>query len=357
MVSRAGNILNGNHMRYHYIEKNGDAMLSRSVTFLGSLAISICLSVASAQTTPPGGQTVPPVDTKLPRYAKPAGHLKGQLLIGGSGTTKRFVEPLVLAFIKLHPDVLQELTLRGSATAPTGLGDHEYNVGVMSREMTLEEKAGVKKETAHDVVEVAIARDAILVLVNKDNPVEGITLPQLDALYGANRLAGYGKPIAIWGDLGVKGALATVKISPYGILEEHNGTVETFRRIVLRGGPLNRSVGNIAFPDKEYGQAVSAVPGGISYNIEHPPVEGARAIGLASKEGDPFVLADPKTVSTGEYPLSRYIYVYHCDSTDRAVVEFFRFAVSYDGQEIIAAHSASPLSAKTAEEQLKKLAK
>ena len=58
------------------------------------------------------------------------------------------------------------------------------------------------------------------------------------------RLAGYKRPITTWADLGVKGDLAKVKISPYGILEEKNGTVETFRHIVLRGGPLAyRSVG------------------------------------------------------------------------------------------------------------------
>ena len=58
-----------------------------------------------------------------------------------------------------------------------------------------------------------------------NNPVEGITLPQLDALYGTNRLAGYKKSITTWSDLGVKGELADVKVKPYGILEEKNWTV------------------------------------------------------------------------------------------------------------------------------------
>jgi phosphate transport system substrate-binding protein len=319
-------------------------MLSRSMTFFVSLALSMCWCATSAQATPPARQTVAPADP-----------IKGRLLIGGGGTTRRFVQPLVDAFTKLHPDVSCELTLRGSATAPTGLGANEYNIGVMSRAMTPEEEATLKKETGHDVVEVAIAIDAILVLVNKENPVEGITLPQLDALYGTKKLAGYKKDIKTWADLGVKGDLARVEISPYGILEEQNGTVETFRRLVLRGGPLNPSIHSISFPDREYGQAVAADKSGISYNIDHPLEKGARAIGVAAKEGDPFVLADPKTISTGKYPLWRNIYVYHCDPANRAVVEFLRFTLSKDGQGIIATHFATPLSAQMAEEQRKKL--
>ena len=330
-------------------------MRMRSVICVGILAFFMVPSAARAQTNPADGTAAAPVDPKLQRYKKPAGRLKGQLLIGGSGTIRRFVEPLVDSFTKIHPDVLQELTLRGSATAPTGLEDHEYNVGVMSRGMTPEEKAAVKKETRHDVVEIGVALDAILILVNKDNPVKGITLPQLDALYGINRLAGYDKPIATWADLGVTGPLATVKISPYGILEENNGTVETFRRLVLRGGRLNRSVGNIAFPDKEYGEIVARVPGGISYNIDHQPVSGARAIGVAAKDGDPFVLADPESVRTGKYPLWRTIYFYHCDASDKAVIEFLRFVVSYEGQEIVAAHTAIAISAETAEAHARSL--
>ena len=113
----------------------------------------------------------------------------------------------------------------------------------------------------------------------------------------------------------------------------------------------------MSLPHREIGQAVAADRGGISYNIDHTPDPGAKVIGVAAKEGGPFVLADWKTVSTGKYPIWRDIYVYHCDPTDRAVVEFLRFALSYDGQAIIAANFANPLSAQFAGKQREKLGK
>ncbi len=62
-------------------------------------------------------------------------------------------------------------------------------------------------------------------------------------------------------------------------------------------------------------------------------------------------------MSTAKYPLWRYIYVYYCDSTDEAIVEFLRFALSYEGQSVMAKHFASPLSAQHAEKQRVKLGK
>ena len=108
----------------------------------------------------------------LPTY-QPPGPLQGQLFIGGGGTTRRFLLPLLRAFVKQNPGVVYELTLRGSQTAPRGLGDDEYNLGVMSRRITPEEKASVRKETGHEVIEVAIALDALMVLVNEKNPRRG----------------------------------------------------------------------------------------------------------------------------------------------------------------------------------------
>ena len=149
-------------------------MLGQSSKVLWSLSIIICLCTGFERTPAPDEPAGPTVDTKLPRYSKAAASIKGRLRIGGGGTTERFVRPLVVEFTKLYPEVSYEITLRGIATAPTGLGNREYNVGVMSRAMTAEEEADIKKNADSDVVEVAFAADAILVLVNKDNPVEGI---------------------------------------------------------------------------------------------------------------------------------------------------------------------------------------
>lgn len=77
----------------------------------------------------------------------------------------------------------------------------------------------------------------------------------------------------------------------------------------------------------------------------------------AAKEGAPFVVADSKTVGDGSYPLSRYLYAYLSDTTDPAAVEFLRFVLSYDGQQIVAVNSATSLPAPYAEKQRAPIAK
>lgn len=318
------------------------------------------LSSARADPAAPPGAGAPAsvvVDPALPHYVKPAAPLKGRLLIGGSGTMGRFIKPLAEQFVQLHPNVTQEITLRGSGYAPDGLAKQEYNIGVMSRPMDPREKAGLKADTHKDVIGVVVASDAILVLVNEKNPITGITLPQLDALFGTKRLAGYQKPVATWGDLGVAGELKESPIEPFGILEEHNGTVETFRRLALLGGPLNTHVGNIKYPESEFGQTVAANAAGISYNVDYEPVKGAKPVNIAAKDGAPFVAASVQNVSDGSYPLTRRLHAYLVDTNDHVAVEFLRFTLSQEGQRVVAAQSAAPLPAAYASQQRKLLEK
>ena len=100
-------------------------MLGQSSKVLWSLSIIICLCTGSTGMLPQTSRPGPTVDTKLPRYSKAAASIKGRLRIGGGGTTERFVRPLVVEFTKLYPEVSYEITLRGSATAPTGLGNRD----------------------------------------------------------------------------------------------------------------------------------------------------------------------------------------------------------------------------------------
>ena len=65
--------------------------------------------------------------------------------------------------------------------------------------------------------------------------------------------------------------------------------------------------------------------------------------------------ADLKTVGEGKYPLLATYYAYYCDSNDRTVVEFLRFVLSREGQQVVAAHHATPLPARLADRHREKL--
>ena len=334
------------------------AGLSAALLVLPFLSVKLLASTPPnpGSSIAPSANQLPGVDPLLKPYVPPVKPMgpDSQLFLTGSGTMGRLADPLIAKFVLINPGVYHESSLRRSAWVADQLGSGEYNIGLMSRPMNVAEHKLFRTRMKHDPIEIIIARDAIVVLVNKDNPIPGITLPQLDALYGTNRLAGYTGDVKTWGGLGLTGSWATVAVSPYGLLEEGQGTVETFRRIALKGGPINKNIHDIPFPENEFGQAVAKDPAGISYNIDHPPVEGAKAIGVAAKAGEPFIAASPETIADGSYPLSRGLYLYLADNTDKAANEFVKFVLSRDGQAVIArTGEAIPVPAIEVDQQLK----
>ncbi len=279
---------------------------------------------------------------ELAPYQQVTPAVAGPLRVGGSGTMGRLVKPLVAQFVILYPGVAPQVELQGSNWVPQKLG-HGYDVGAMSRPMTDAERAAATPAHGKRPAEVVLASDAILILVNQTNPVASLTLPQLDALYGTDRRAKYAGPVATWGDLGVTGTLAKQPVVRYGIHEQQQGTVETFRRLVLLGGGLDLTVQPMAVPEAEFGQAVAADPAGISYNILHEPVFGARVVPVAPAAGAPPVDPTPDAITAGRYPLTRQLYLY-VGPADPVATEFVRFCLSRDGQMVVKGHAAVPVT-------------
>jgi phosphate transport system substrate-binding protein len=82
---------------------------------------------------------------------------------------------------------------------------------------------------------VPVAIDMIAVYVNKDNPIEGLSIPQVDAIFSATRACGYDKDINTWGDAGMTGAWANRDITLYS-RNAVSGTYGFFKENALCGG-------------------------------------------------------------------------------------------------------------------------
>ncbi|MGF1633269.1 MAG: PstS family phosphate ABC transporter substrate-binding protein [Phycisphaerae bacterium] len=277
------------------------------------------------------------------------------MIVGGSGTMARFVEPIILDFQRAQPGVSGRFTNTGSGSVPEDLGAG-YNIGLMSRQMTDAEKRRVEGRTGVKPTELVVAHDAILVLVNETNPLPGITIGELEAIYGTERRHGFEGDVMTWGDLGVTGPLAGETIVPWGILSEGHGTVESFRQLALANGPLNRDINAWRHPQTEFGSTVARNPSAVSYNMYHPIVSGSRALPVARQRGGPFVAADDETIADGSYPLTRPLYVYlHLDPADPDAVtlQFGRYLLSREGQVLVRPHAAVPISGEMAQTQMR----
>ena len=321
-------------------------------------ARSNVIALAAAVSLLPGalqGQAVK-VDPGVPAYQAASG-VSGNLKSIGSDTMNNEMTLWGEAFRKVYPNVKIEIEGKGSGTAPPALTAGTSQFGPMSRPMKDAEIDAFEKKFGYKPTQVRTSLDALAVYVNKDNPIECLTLPQVDAVFSKGRRGGYSKDIKTWGDLGMKGEWAAKPISLYG-RNSASGTYGYFKEHALFNGDYKDTV-------KEQPGSSSVVQGvasdryAIGYSGIGYKTADVRAVPLAAKEGDDCHPADEKNVYDGKYPLWRYLLLYvnrkPGEALDPLREEFVEFVLSREGQEIVVKDGYLPLPKKVADEELAKL--
>ncbi len=271
--------------------------------------------------------------------------IAGALTIVGSDTISALVLRWSDAFRSQHPDVRVQIQAPGSASAPIALLEGAADIGMMSRPMSADETETFRRRFGYAPTRVAVARDAIVVFVNPDNPATTITRGQLDAIYSSTLRCGAGAPVTRWDALGLAGEPA-VRILATG-RNSASGTSEFFREVALCGGDYRPDV--VVWPG--HGATVAAVAGnreaigyaGIGY------VNGlVKALAYAPDENAPAVAPIMENVMNGHYALSRLLYLYVNQPPDRAPAPlpaaFLSYVLSPDAQALIAEEGFLPLA-------------
>jgi len=202
--------------------------------------------------------------------------------------------------------------------------------------------------------QIRTSYDALAVYVNKDNPLEKLTLAQVDALFSKTRRRG-GKGAATWGTLGLTGDWASRPISLYG-RNSASGTYGFFKEHVLQNGDFKDEV-------KEQPGSASVVQGvtedrfGVGYSGIGYKTSGVKALQLAEK--DQFFDGAYANVTSGKYPLSRFLYLYVNKAPgkplDPLVKEYLKLILSKEGQEVVVKDGYLPLPVNLVKEELAKL--
>jgi phosphate transport system substrate-binding protein len=296
------------------------------------------------------------VDPALPAYEKASG-VSGTVSSIGSDTLNNLMTLWAEEFKRVYPNVNIQIQGAGSSTAPPALQEGTANMGPMSRAMKDGEIAAFEKKYGYKPTEIKVALDALAVYVNKDNPIQGLTLPQVDAFFSSTRKCGYPKTIARWGEAGMTGDWARRPIQLYG-RNSVSGTYGFFKEVALCKGDFDNSV-NEQPGSASVVQSVTAQLNAIGYSGIGYKTSGVRAVPLAKREGDPFVEATDENVISGKFPLTRYLYVYinkaPNQELDPMVREFMRLILSKQGQEVVVKDGYVPLPAKVVEKELAKL--
>jgi phosphate transport system substrate-binding protein len=294
------------------------------------------------------------VDENLPAY-KPVEGVSGTIKSVGSDSMNNLMTFWTQGFQRFYPNVQVEVEGKGSGTAPPALIAGTANFGPMSREMKKKEIDEFEAKYGYQPTALKTSIDMLAVYVHKDNPIEGLTLQQIDAIFSKNRKGGYADDITAWGQLGLAGKWSAQPISLYG-RNSASGTNAYFKEHGLFGGDYKDSVKQLP-GSASVVQQIATNANAIGYSGIGYMTADVRAVPLAAEDDGDFVPAEPKHGYSRDYPLSRYLYLYvnyePSSELDPLRREFVRYVFSREGQQEVLKDGYLPVESKTAAASLK----
>lgn len=293
-------------------------------------------------------------DTSMPIYTKVSG-ISGNLSSVGSDTLANLMTFWAEDFKAQYPNVNIQIQAAGSSTAPPALTEGTSQFGPMSRKMKSKEVEAFETYYGYKPTAIRVAMDALAIFVNQDNPIDGLTIKQVDAIFSATQKCGASKSVTRWSDVGLKGSWANKDIQLFG-RNSVSGTYGYFKKYALCKGDYKNSV-NEQPGSASVVQSVASSLNSIGYSGIGYKVAGVRAIPL-SKKGR-FIEASIDNAVTGKYPLSRFLYVYVNKHPNKSLsplqAEFVKMILSKQGQKVVAKDGYIPLPARVVQRELKKL--
>jgi phosphate transport system substrate-binding protein len=282
------------------------------------------------------------VDPAIPIYS-PVSGVSGNLNSIGSDTLNNLMTLWAEGFQKAYPNVNIQVEGKGSSTAPPALIEGTAQLGPMSRAMKSSEIDEFEKKFGYKPLEVPVAVDALAVFVNKDNPIPGLTMAQVDGIFSSSRKSG-SEDISTWGQVGLVGDWTSKPMSLFG-RNSASGTYGFFKDEALQKGDFKPTV-------KEQ-PGSSAVVQGIATDLSAIGYSGigyrtsdVRTVPLGNSASE-FKDATYENCVSGEYPLARFLYVYVNKKPgtplDPLTLEFLKFVVSKEGQEVVVKDGYFPL--------------
>jgi len=288
------------------------------------------MSVAAvALTTAANAQTI---DPNLPSYEAVQG-VSGNLVSIGSDTLNNLMTYWSESFRAFYPNVAIQIQGAGSGTAPPALIEGTAQFGPMSRPMRGSEIEQFEARYGYPPIPLRGAIDALGVFVHRDNPLECLSLQEVDAIFSSTRAGGADAAITTWGQVGLTGEWANRPISMYG-RNSASGTYGYFKDVALFGGDYSPEVREQPGSSTVV-QGVAADINGIGYSGVGYATADVRLLQLRGADGECYGPTG-EAAASGDYPIARFLYIYMNVNPNEALeplrAEFVRFVYSQQGQ-------------------------
>lgn len=268
------------------------------------------------------------------------GRTSTSLQVKGSDTMVNLGQSWAEELMKANPNTRIAITGGGSGVGIAALIDGTTDIAQASRAMKPEEMQAVR-DKGGDPREFEVAVDALTVIVNKANPVSKLTIRQLGDIFTGR--------ITNWRQVGGKDQ-KIVLLSR----DKNSGTHVFFLEHVLRGGdpkgPEEYAKSALFLPSsQQIAEQVTRSPGAIGYvGLGYYNKARHKAVAIAISPDAPYVVPSVRTARSGEYPISRPLYLYTARPPSGAAKAFIDYARSPEGQRIVTRMGFVPVTAQKA---------
>jgi phosphate transport system substrate-binding protein len=294
------------------------------------------------------------------------------ITVWGTARVQSLLRRWEAGFRKSHPRVHVESRLTGSDVGVAGLYTGFADLAVLGRECTAFESKAFEWIFRYPPAQIQIMTGslgqvgqspALIAFVHRDNPLAQLTLLQLDAIFGHERLGGARNSIRTWGDLGLPGEWSDKSINLY-THDTESGTGRFFRRAVLRDSSKMNWEHLTEFKEPDAGrrilEALAADKAGLAVaGAPSESVPQVKALALARAPGDEAIAASRESLISRSYPLTRALYACFnrppTTSLAAGLNEFLRYVLSQEGQQAFDGTGYLPLSPQIARQQLQEL--
>lgn len=243
------------------------------------------------------------------------------ITVKGSDTMVILAQKWAEVYMSQHPDVKIQVTGGGTGTGFAALQNQQTDLCNASRKIRPKEVETCIKAFGRRPTEYRVALDGLSVYVHADNPIEELSMEQLEAIFTGR--------ITNWKELGGP----DTRIILYS-RENNSGTYEFFKEHVLQGKDFAAQAQTMPGTAAVL-QAVSRERHGIGYGGAAYGV-GAKHLRIRKEAGAPAIEPTEENVINGSYPISRYLYIYVNPALDKGpVAEYLRWIRSDAGQAVV----------------------
>lgn len=313
------------------------------------MTTTFSLLAATALALPVSAQSV---DPNLPSYEAVQG-VSGNLVSIGSDTLNNLMTYWSEGYRTFYPNVAIQIQGAGSGTAPPALIEGTAQFGPMSRPMRGSEIEQFEARYGYPPLPIRGAIDALGVFVHRDNPLECLSLQEIDAIFSSTRAGGADAAITTWGQVGLTGEWASRPVSMYG-RNSASGTYGYFKDVALFGGDYSPEVREQPGSSTVI-QGVAADIGGIGYSGVGYGTADVKAIQIRGEDGECYGPTG-EAAAAGDYAIARFLYIYVNANPNEAMeplrAEFIRYVYSQQGQSDVVRAGFFPLVKAIADQDL-----